>query len=120
MCKSFDGDDLLSKLANKAKRKLNKVESKDGSGLKNNFGECVITRIDTQAEKKKLQKKIVQIISNNPDCIDPIGRLIDHKVYDNLTDSQKQNYIFKLSSFYREVCENLNFWFAKFMAKIKE
>lgn len=108
MCKSFASDETLSKLANKAKRKLNKTEGKEGFGV-NKSDSYVFTKIDSLSEKKKLQKKIVQIISNNPDCIDPIGKLIDHKIYDKLTDSQKQNYVFKLSAAYREVCESLNF-----------
>ena len=107
MSKSLDVDDSLSKLANKAKRKLNKQGDEDDCFKKNMAENYIFIKSDRAEEKKKLQKKIVQILKNNPDCLNPIGKLIDHNIYDNLNESQKQNYVLKLSSIYREVCETL-------------
>lgn len=106
MAKSLEFDDSLSKLVNKAKRKLNKLGELEEK--RNNSDSYVFLKYENNEEMKKLEKKIVQIIKNNPDCVDPIGRLIDHKIYDELTDSQKQNYVLKLSAKYREVCESLS------------
>ena len=100
---SNEQDDLLSRLANKAKRKLNKKTEDE---------EIVTNKIDAKyeyvqstrrEEEKKLEKKIVHLIKNNPDCIDPIGKLIDHAVYDSLSEERKQGYIMKLSKIYREI-----------------
>lgn len=98
--------DLLSKLASKAKKKLSKVT--DAEELKTIKAIYEFKQSDMPEQEKKLQKKIVQLVENNPDCDDPIGRLIDHKIYDNLNEERKQAYIFKLASDYREICNRLH------------
>lgn len=94
---------LLKRLASKAKRKLNKETDEENSlGTKDNK-RYEFLKSDRQSEIKKLEKKIVQLIKNNPDCEDPIGKLIDHSVYDALSDERKQAYILKLSKSYSEI-----------------
>ena len=98
--------DFLSKLVSKAKKKLNKVtEDEVPKGIKAVYE---YRKSDLSESEKELQKKIVQLIENNPDCDDPIGRLIDHSVYDKLNHERKQAYVFKLSKEYREIRERLN------------
>ena len=98
--------DLLSRLASKAKKKLSKTA--DGVCAKKVKAVYEFKKSDWTEEEKKLQKKIVQLIENNPDCDNPIGKLIDHKVYDDLNEERKQAYIFKLSNEYRKICDKLN------------
>lgn len=98
--------ELLSKLASRAKRKLNKI-TEDEKTPKQRTAIYEFHRIDLREHEKKLQKKIVQLLENNPNCEDPIGRLIDHSEFDNLSDERKQAYILKLSRSYREICDKL-------------
>lgn len=100
-------DFLLSRLADKAKRKLNKqqnVEKQERAERKWTYEFVESSRKDTQ---KKLEKKIAQMLKNNPDCDDPIGKLIDHSVYDLLSEEKKQLYILQLSKSYREIHSRL-------------
>ena len=106
--KQVNESDLLSRLASKAKKKLNKT-NEDEELPKENVYKAVyeFKRSDLTESEKILQKKIVQLIENNPDCVDPIGRLIDYKIYDKLCDERKQAYILKLSKDYHEICNKL-------------
>ena len=101
-------EDLLSKLASRAKRKLNKTTEEELKPIKKNLGTYEFVKSSQCESHKKLEKKIAQLLMSNPDCIDPIGRLIDHSVYDILPEAQKQAYILKLSASYREISEKLN------------
>ena len=98
--------DLLSRLASKAKKKLSKMSDEDlePRRFKATY-EFKVSNISN--DEKKLQKKIVQLLENNPDCDDPIGRLIDHKVFDNLSEERKQAYILKLSNSYQTICAKI-------------
>ena len=106
--KGDEQEDLLSKLANKAKRKLNKQAELDVSSGKIFSAKYEYVQSCKKEEKKKLEKKIVQLLKNNPDCVDPIGKLIDHTVYDNLSDERRQLYILNLSHDYCEICKKLS------------
>ena len=97
---------MLSKLASKAKRKLNKTTEEE-SVPKIKRATYEFKTISLSDREKKLQKKIVQIIENNPDCDDPIGRLIEHDIFDKLSDERKQAYILKLSRDYKNICQKL-------------
>lgn len=108
MIKGTEQEDLLKKLASKAKRKLNKEQEEKGGIIRTTPNDrYVFIKRNQEDDLIKLEKKIVQIIKNNPDCTDPIGRLIDHSVYDELNEEQKQSYIFKLSKDYKAISEKL-------------
>ena len=98
--------DLLSKLASRAKKKLNKV-TEDENTPKTKKAVYEFKKIDLKKQEKELQKKIVHIIANNPDCDNPIGLLIDHEEFDRLSDERKQAYILKLSQNYQVICEKM-------------
>lgn len=100
--------DLLSKLASKAKRKLSKV-TEDENAPKTKKAVYEFKKIDLKEQEFKLQKKIVHVIANNPDCDNPIGLLIDHEEYDSLSDERKQAYILKLSQNYQTICNKINY-----------
>lgn len=105
--KNTSEQDLLSRLASKAKKKLNKTETQEENARVIRASYEFKTSNNKESEKI-LQKKIVQLLKNNPDCEDPIGRLIDHSIYDKLTSERKQAYILKLSKSYRDICAQLN------------
>jgi len=105
--KNNEQDDLLSRLANKAKRKLNKQTDSEETEKRQLNAKYEYLNSTRKDEEKKLEKKIVQILKNNPDCADPIGRLIDHSVYDKLSEERKQAYILKLSKNYQEICAKI-------------
>ena len=100
-----ESQDLLSKLASKAKKKLNRTLDEDVPKTTRAIYEFKLT--DENENEKSLQKKIVHLIANNPDCDDPIGRLIDHSIYDNLSEERRQAYILKLSQNYQKICEKI-------------
>lgn len=96
--------DLLKKLASKAKRKLNKALEMDVSNERR-LGDYEFVESDRGAQRKKLEKKIAQLLKSNPDCDNPIGKLIDHSVFDSLTEERKQAYILKLSKDFAEISQ---------------
>jgi len=107
--KETSEQDFLTRLASKAKRKLNKQTSEENEPAKAFQATYEFKSLDAEESKSELQKRIVQLIKNNPDCDDPIGRLIDHSVFDKLSDERKQTYILKLSESYREVCAQFKY-----------
>ena len=48
-------------------------------------------------------KKVSKLLSENEFVLNPIMRLIDHDVYDKLSDVAKQNYIYELTDKYNEM-----------------
>lgn len=96
-------DFLLSKLADKAKRKLNKQLKEEAELKQEKKWSYEFVKSSKKEDEKKLEKKIAQILKNNPDCDDPIGKLIDHSVFDLLSEEKKQSYILKLAKTYREI-----------------
>ena len=49
-------------------------------------------------EDDPLFNKIKRMLEVNKDIINPIGKLIDHSVFDNLTPTEKDRYLLDLSS----------------------
>ena len=98
-------EDLLSKLASKAKRKLNRqLETSDNGSM---CGSYEFIQCNLKEEEQKLEKKVLHLLRTCPDCVDPIGKLIDYTIYDNLSEERKQAYILKLSSSYARICERV-------------
>lgn len=100
--KTSEQDDLLSRLASKAKRKLNKTNDEEVSKTQK-VGVYEFAKSERKNERVKLEKKITQLLKTHADCEDPIGKLIDHSIYDKLSDERKQAYILRLSEEYREI-----------------
>lgn len=50
-----------------------------------------------------LYKKVCVMLEGDEVVLNPIGRLVDHKEYDNLDDAGRQRYILELSSKFREL-----------------
>lgn len=56
-------------------------------------------------EDERLYKKVCELLSQNRVVINPIGELADKAKMKNMTDSEKQHYIFELSKKFRQMKE---------------
>ena len=56
-----------------------------------------------RTKEDEFYKKVVKLLSENEYVLNPIMRLIDHDIYDNLSDVAKQNYIYELTDKYNEM-----------------
>lgn len=106
------GNNNLKLLAQKAKNRLKTV----GQTLEKESPNKVVALssqryaiIATQVkiEDDPLFNKVSRILTKNPDCYNPLGELIDHKVFDSLTESAKQKYVLNLSFRFNKIKEKL-------------
>ena len=85
-----------------------KLNKQTGNVAKKNSEDCyVFVKSKRKDEYIKLLDKVKNILSSSPDCINPIGQLIDYKIFNKLNESQKQNYVLRLAATYREICSVL-------------
>jgi len=54
-------------------------------------------------EDEKLYAKVCHILSENKDIINPLGKLIDYKKYNNLNGFEREKYFFDLVDKYAEL-----------------
>ena len=59
--------------------------------------------IKPKTKEDEFYKKVVKLLSENEYVLNPIMRLIDHDVYDGLSEVAKQNYIYELTDKYNEM-----------------
>lgn len=57
-----------------------------------------------EQEENRIYKKIIEMSSEN-DVFNPLGRLVDHKIYDILSETQKEKYVLNLSKTYLKVLD---------------
>ena len=60
---------------------------------------------DFARREERLYMKVREILDRDENVTDPIGQLMDKKVYDSLDDATRQRYILELSSKFRELRE---------------
>ena len=99
--------DALKKLARQAKNRLSKRNYFNGKGElgvdKSNFlAEYKLVLISNK-EDEKLYLKVKEILEENEDVINPIGRLVDSNKYQKLSNNDKERYIFNLAEKYKEM-----------------
>ena len=99
--------DALKRLAKQAKNRLSKRNYFNGKGEKsvmgnNYFAEYKLVLINSK-EDEKLYSKVKEILSENEDAINPIGKLVDKTKFNNLSENDKERYIFNLAEKYREM-----------------
>lgn len=105
--------EAFSKFLNKAKKKLNKKEEEvvevvvEVEPEKEQVANYHFEKSTKSEDKKRLETKIKSLLATNPDTPYPIEFLIDHKVYDKLTDEAKTKYILQLSRDYVEIRSKL-------------
>ncbi len=51
-------------------------------------------------EEDPLFPKVKKMLESNPDIFSPIGKLIDHEVFDDLSDAEKDKYLLDLTKRY--------------------
>jgi len=91
----------LKRLALKAKKRLtgkNKLSTYNNEA-KQLYGNV---RIISCEEDERFYKKVCKILSENRDIQNPLGKLIDHNVYNSLTETSKEKYFFDLIDKYAE------------------
>lgn len=123
----------LRKMATQAKKRLKKGFYHQKQQELQQAIECVKTtggmtseevslnkRLDTKREielarSKRLEaeeqfyKKVCKLLQNDSEIIDPIGKLVDKEIFDNLqTPTARQKYILDLSAKFREMSERYN------------
>jgi len=60
------------------------------------------------AEDDPLYPKIKKMLETNPDVLSPIGKLIDHEVFDDLSPSEKDRYLLNLTKRYQFIRAKLS------------
>lgn len=101
--------DELSKFILKAKKKLSRTNS---ASTKNTKAEAPqdtkyeFVLLNRNADYIKLSRAIDELLLTQPNCTDPIFKLINHSIYDNLSDSSKQRYILNLSTLYNQILKS--------------
>ena len=104
----------LKTLAQKAKNRLKAISNETGteeiSKPKTYSEACLSARlqyaiISTQnkIQNDPLYNKIKRMIIKNIDTPNPLSQIIEHDIYDNLNETQKEKYMFKLSKRYIEI-----------------
>ena len=99
--------DALKKLARQAKNRLSQRNYFNGKGelnvIKNNFFADYKLVLISNKEDEKLYSKVKEILNENEDVINPIGKLVDSNKYKNLSQMDKERYIFNLAEKYKEM-----------------
>ena len=98
----------LTKLANRARKKFNKKQDEKEQKLNDRKinAEYIYKIFDNEKENLYFMKKTLKILSINPDTINPLGQLIDYKVFNNLNDVEKDRYIVNLTNKYLNALKN--------------
>lgn len=102
----------LKALAQKAKNRLKNVslnlnektsqeEHIKRVGLASHEYAIIATKI--KIEDDPIYNKVIKLLTKNPDTYKPLGELIEHDIYDKLTEPDKQRYILNLSSRYQTI-----------------
>lgn len=67
--------------------------------------DVTINVIDEVKDEQKFETKVFELLSKNEDCINPLKELADNKLLKNMSETEKQKYIFELSEKYNQVRE---------------
>ena len=65
--------------------------------------EITIKIINDYAEQEDFQNRVIKLLSENEDCLNPLKKLSDNKLLCLMSDSEKQRYILDLSERYNQV-----------------
>lgn len=109
----------LKQLALKAKSRL-KAISQDNEqnieieNIKTYEEACLSARLQyaiianqKRIEDDPLYPKVKKLLSKDIDIQNPLSLLIEHDIYDNLDQSRKEKYMYKLSKRYRAIKEKV-------------
>ena len=68
--------------------------------------EITIKIINDYAEQEEFQNKVIKLLKENEDCLNPLKKLSDNKLLSLMTEAEKQRYILNLSEKYNQVKDN--------------
>jgi hypothetical protein len=90
-------------------KEISRAESygKDISVVKENFRKKTLQSLGEKENPdiERLYTRVCEILENDDDSTNPIGKLIDTKIYESLDSSAKQRYVLELSQKFRELSE---------------
>lgn len=103
-------------MMNERENMLSRVGNTSGNQmLVSDLQRAKVARDNSIAVNKKkaemeeaMYQRVCEMLSMDEYVSNPIGRLVDHDVYDNLSPQEKQKYIFDLSAKYRRLKERYN------------
>lgn len=117
-----DTDNILRQLAQNAKYRLKHCSYKnkqENMTIKRNMAfenhvrliksnecrtpEITIKIINDYAEKEEFQNKVIKLLKENEDCVNPIKKLSDNKLLSLMSEAEKQKYVLNLSERYTQV-----------------
>lgn len=101
--------DALKKLARQAKNRLSKRNYFNGNGefgLKTSgfFADYKLVLLNNK-EDEKFYLKVKQILAENEDTVNPIGKLVDAQKFSSLSEQDKEKYLFNLVEKYKQMKE---------------
>ena len=121
----------LKSMANIAKERLKrgmytnaeKIKAKNAMNINSYFIKNfnALKKMNCQAEFKTISdeydqdfvNKVYKILKSDCDIYNPIGRLVDQKIYSNLNDIERQSYILSLADKYNKIKMMYNFELSK-------
>jgi hypothetical protein len=125
--KDTNQENILKKLAFDAKYRLKHCTYKDRQenlNIKRNIAfqnhirmikesefkspEITIKIINDYAEQQDFQNKVIKLLKENADCVNPLKKLSDNKLLSEMNEIEKQKYILELSERYNAVKDNYN------------
>lgn len=94
-------------LAKRAKNRLTLAGEESNKtvsiALSGNSTYYVVSSMGSRAEDDPLYVKVKKMLETNVDIINPIGKLIDHTVFDCLSPTEKDRYLLDLSKRYHKI-----------------
>lgn len=101
----------LRALAQKAKYRLRAISTNED----NNISEaCLSAKMQyaiivsqKRIEDDPLYNKVKKLLEKDPDTTCPLSQLIEHNVYDDLSERDKEKYMYKLSKRYIQIREHI-------------
>ena len=104
----------LKELAQKAKNRLKLLSNEEHEKPKTYSEACLSARIQyaiissqKKVEDDALYNKVKRMLIKDIDIVNPLSQIIEHDIYDNLSSSQKEKYMFNLSKRYRAIKERV-------------
>ena len=104
----------LKELAQKAKNRLKLLTPEENQKPKTYSEACLSARIQyaiissqKKVEDDALYNKVKRILMKDLDVTNPLSQIIEHDVYDNLDNVQKEKYMYELSKRYKAIKERV-------------
>lgn len=100
----------LRALAQKAKYRLRAISTNEENVTKACLSakmQYAIIASQKKIEDDPLYNKVKKLLEKDPDTTSPLSQLIEHNIYDKLSERDQEKYMFKLSKRYIEIREHI-------------